>query len=174
MCYTCFINGDHKGHKFNIRRSGQGVCDCGDPDGLKPSGYCKNHTGHGSLDESISDEVIRIFKKELIKILAALIFYSTLKPDIDIKKRIYKDVLYALCYLWKHLKKGFKENQNTLLLVLDTITDSEILKENFPKNKFEILTQKVESQLRKKEIVIKRNLTEFSNKNQKSNFLQFF
>ena len=139
MCYSCFINGDHRGHKFSLRKSGQGVCDCGDPDGLKPRGYCKDHKGHSTLEPGLSLEIINKFKSELLNLWIDLIYYSTYRANYNIKIEIYSDVLHAWNYLWEELSKGFKKNQNLLLLSLDVLTNSEELKKKFPENKLKKL-----------------------------------
>lgn len=41
ICVHCFRNGNHKDHDFSIIRTGGGVCDCGDPQAWKPSGFCQ-------------------------------------------------------------------------------------------------------------------------------------
>ncbi|KAG1697720.1 E3 ubiquitin-protein ligase Ubr3 [Nymphon striatum] len=44
LCAECFQKGDHRGHDFNMFRSqAGGACDCGDPNVMKPSGFCENH-----------------------------------------------------------------------------------------------------------------------------------
>jgi hypothetical protein len=36
---------DHKTHDYTIHPSGGGVCDCGDPQAWRPSGFCTKHSG---------------------------------------------------------------------------------------------------------------------------------
>lgn len=44
ICAECFKNGDHRGHDFNMFRSGAGgACDCGDEYVMNPKGFCKAH-----------------------------------------------------------------------------------------------------------------------------------
>ena len=101
MCFNCFINGDHRGHKFSIRESGGGVCDCGDPDGLKPSGYCKDHHGHSQLDESISSKDIQFFKERIMKLWIPILYYSSFKKNVNISQNKHQDILEAWDLLWK-------------------------------------------------------------------------
>lgn len=49
LCADCFLNGDHKGHDFNMFRSkAGGACDCGDSFVLKPEGFCRKHQPRNS------------------------------------------------------------------------------------------------------------------------------
>lgn len=44
ICAECFRNGDHRGHDYNMFRSGAGgACDCGDEYVMNPKGFCKTH-----------------------------------------------------------------------------------------------------------------------------------
>lgn len=53
ICVHCFRNGNHKDHDFSIIRTGGGVCDCGDPQAWKPSGFCQKHGGAHSEEEDL-------------------------------------------------------------------------------------------------------------------------
>eukprot|EP00871_Galdieria_phlegrea_P002761 jgi/Galph1/3486/GphlegSOOS_G2139.1 len=53
ICVQCFRSGNHEGHDFSIIRTGGGVCDCGDPQAWKPSGFCEKHGGAHSEDEDL-------------------------------------------------------------------------------------------------------------------------
>uniref|UniRef100_A0A1I8FWF7 E3 ubiquitin-protein ligase n=1 Tax=Macrostomum lignano TaxID=282301 RepID=A0A1I8FWF7_9PLAT len=44
LCEDCFKAGNHEGHDFNLFRSSSGgACDCGDPDVMRPLGFCCKH-----------------------------------------------------------------------------------------------------------------------------------
>lgn len=55
ICADCFRLGDHKGHDFNMFRSGAGgACDCGDECVMNPKGFCKSHGSNSSKSSSTS------------------------------------------------------------------------------------------------------------------------
>lgn len=39
------MNGNHEGHDYALITTSSGMCDCGDPDSWKESGFCKHHKG---------------------------------------------------------------------------------------------------------------------------------
>jgi hypothetical protein len=45
LCKKCFENANHKGHRYSQIVSGGGNCDCGNPDAIKPVGFCVHHPG---------------------------------------------------------------------------------------------------------------------------------
>ena len=46
LCEECFTNGNHEGHRVRYHQtSAGGICDCGDHEAWKPSGFCKAHSG---------------------------------------------------------------------------------------------------------------------------------
>lgn len=159
MCFKCFIDGDHRGHKFSLRFSGGGVCDCGDPDGLKPSGFCKNHKGHCSLDPSVSQETIAYCRKALVNMLFVMVYYSTFKPGAGITRSLHADVLGGWGLIWAHLEKSFDKNQNVLILVLNTITDFDLVDQLMPRDKVQVLSSKIQDKLQSKSANLLGNLT---------------
>ncbi len=46
LCQECYSNSCHDGHDAFFRKGYIGVCDCGDPDAWKPSGFCTKHKGY--------------------------------------------------------------------------------------------------------------------------------
>ncbi|EQC42851.1 hypothetical protein SDRG_00570 [Saprolegnia diclina VS20] len=49
LCQTCFQRSDHTGHQvFFHRTTPGGMCDCGDEEAWKPSGFCPQHQGHAA------------------------------------------------------------------------------------------------------------------------------
>jgi hypothetical protein len=158
MCFECFLNGDHRGHKFEIKQSGGGVCDCGDPDGLKPEGYCKNHHGHAHLDPSISKTSIEAFQKSFMNLCTAILYYSTLKPGTNISSSKHKDILCAWELFWEYLEEGFNCNQNIIILSFETLTDEELLKKYFPEKKLLELIDCLDLKINKNSTEILPNL----------------
>ena len=55
LCMECVKNGDHEGHDLKIQRQTQGTCDCGEPDFIKPEGFCKLHRGKGVDDLNFAE-----------------------------------------------------------------------------------------------------------------------
>eukprot|EP01116_Phalansterium_solitarium_P009147 TRINITY_DN2317_c0_g2_i2.p1 TRINITY_DN2317_c0_g2~~TRINITY_DN2317_c0_g2_i2.p1 ORF type:complete len:421 (+),score=88.82 TRINITY_DN2317_c0_g2_i2:50-1312(+) len=45
ICMPCFLESDHAGHDYKMHRSSGGVCDCGDAQAWKPTGFCCKHSG---------------------------------------------------------------------------------------------------------------------------------
>jgi hypothetical protein len=43
-CLACFLKQNHEGHHVTVLQS-SGVCDCGDPNSLRPGSFCPDHTG---------------------------------------------------------------------------------------------------------------------------------
>ena len=43
MCVPCFLQSPCSNHRFRLVRSGDGTCDCGDPEAWNPAGFCKMH-----------------------------------------------------------------------------------------------------------------------------------
>ena len=174
MCFNCFINGDHRGHKFSIRESGGGVCDCGDPDGLKPSGYCKDHHGHSQLDESISSKDIQFFKERIMKLWIPILYYSSFKKNVNISQNKHQDILEAWDLLWKKLEHGFESNQNLILLTVDALTDFELLKKHIPGEKLDELIQNMELMINQNSQNLLPNLMKIFGDNNKSKTFEIF
>ena len=49
FCIACFEAGNHDGHRFKKINAGGGNCDCGNPEAVKESSFCKDHSGKGKL-----------------------------------------------------------------------------------------------------------------------------
>ena len=63
ICTSCFENGNHKGHRYSQIASGGGNCDCGNPDAIKPSGFCVKHPGKADpviIDEKEEEHFIQV------------------------------------------------------------------------------------------------------------------
>ncbi|KAG0484149.1 hypothetical protein HPP92_012233 [Vanilla planifolia] len=45
ICVSCFQNGNHKDHDYNIMYTGGGCCDCGDETAWRKEGFCSKHKG---------------------------------------------------------------------------------------------------------------------------------
>ena len=43
LCVPCFLNGNHKGHKYYITYVTTASCSCGNPHKINPSGFCSCH-----------------------------------------------------------------------------------------------------------------------------------
>ena len=62
------MDGDHQGHKFIVKTSSRGVCDCGDIDGIQPQGFCKHHSGLTTIHESIDENTMQQFTNRFVKL----------------------------------------------------------------------------------------------------------
>ncbi|KRX55045.1 E3 ubiquitin-protein ligase UBR3 [Trichinella sp. T9] len=64
ICASCFHNGDHKNHDFNMFRSQTGgACDCGDKTVMRSEGFCSHH-GDGILASATKPPEILIYAAE--------------------------------------------------------------------------------------------------------------
>ena len=55
ICDACFKKGDHEGHRVWFKTNVWGVCDCGDPEAWKESGFCSDHKGFAnSIDQVLN------------------------------------------------------------------------------------------------------------------------
>ena len=107
LCMACVQQGEHEGHDLFMRRNASGTCDCGEPDFIKPEGFCRLHAGKGldDLDYSQLDPALAKPLSELIVSAttglerASLDFdHPTFSPkQTDKAKKLYKPFLfYAL------------------------------------------------------------------------------
>ena len=72
ICQDCFEKGDHKNHKgvrLNRQISG-GICDCGDPDSWKESGFCSDHIGYEGCIGEMLEKVPANYQKQAELVLA--------------------------------------------------------------------------------------------------------
>lgn len=71
VCLTCFLNGNHQGHKASIRYSSNASCDCGDPMLWKESGFCSYHPGCCEHPEKtdIDPETYAKYEEAFIKLI---------------------------------------------------------------------------------------------------------
>lgn len=91
ICSSCFENGNHSGHNFQILRNPQRVlCDCGDHEAWKPKGFCKSHGGFvKSADFEIFDQREKLkFKLNFVKV-----FYYMLEA-FEMSKGNYHNLHY--------------------------------------------------------------------------------
>eukprot|EP01022_Parablepharisma_sp_SALTPOND_P012709 TRINITY_DN1643_c0_g1_i1.p1 TRINITY_DN1643_c0_g1~~TRINITY_DN1643_c0_g1_i1.p1 ORF type:complete len:1530 (-),score=223.10 TRINITY_DN1643_c0_g1_i1:18684-23273(-) len=63
ICQDCYTNSDHTGHETFFRKGYIGVCDCGDPDSWKSSGFCSKHKGYD--EKKISLDLLPPYVKEM-------------------------------------------------------------------------------------------------------------
>ncbi|KAJ3450638.1 ubiquitin ligase e3 alpha-related [Anaeramoeba flamelloides] len=72
LCIECFKNGNHEGHDYRLVSGGIGMCDCGDPQSWKPSGWCKHHHGPPEHPEELLE---KNFRERLPSILKSIFKY---------------------------------------------------------------------------------------------------
>lgn len=56
ICFNCYENSDHAGHEiyFHTTLPG-GMCDCGDAEAWKPTGFCTTHSQESFVDENAKE-----------------------------------------------------------------------------------------------------------------------
>jgi len=88
ICANCFENGNHEGHRFELKKAAAGMCDCGDLEAWKESGFCCDHKGFiDEHDPYIEEEKQRCFTKT-IKITLWIMIQSL--EQIKSKKKMLK------------------------------------------------------------------------------------
>ncbi|PRP88998.1 e3 ubiquitin-protein ligase UBR1-like [Planoprotostelium fungivorum] len=70
ICVDCFANGQHKGHEFKLISVAGGVCDCGDFQAWKPSGFCNKHRGLAD-----NNQEIQVVGPEQLIICTRIVFF---------------------------------------------------------------------------------------------------
>lgn len=77
LCTSCFFNGNHEGHDFNMFRSKSGgACDCGDSSVMRPEGFCKIHClKNENLKKTPPKNLLCITEEIVPHILHYLIMY---------------------------------------------------------------------------------------------------
>lgn len=77
ICAECFRNGDHRGHDYNMFRSGAGgACDCGDKYVMNPKGFCKAHGCNKQFDVATNqppEELVKCCEIVLAHLLYGLV-----------------------------------------------------------------------------------------------------
>lgn len=113
ICKECFENGDHTGHRFQIKQHVSGMCDCGDPDAWKAEGNCINHNGFIKEDEFMPKEM----KKNFIFAFKRAIYYLVLGFELNrgknMRKKYSKDFLSFI-----EMCSGLKEEYPTLACLM--------------------------------------------------------
>lgn len=120
ICIECFLAGDHRNHKFKIKVNGNGVCDCGDPDGWRPEGNCSKHKGQVNSQDVVSREVFDDFSKQLITQLFDLIFESYISTDSEVLLKT-KETKEKLFLFLKGLVYSCKDNNDFKILISNSL-----------------------------------------------------
>jgi len=80
ICQECYSNSNHEGHNAFFKKGYIGVCDCGDPDSWKPSGFCSKHKGYD--EKNITVDLLplhtRTVAPEIFKFLGEKLNYAAL------------------------------------------------------------------------------------------------
>ena len=112
ICKTCFENGNHKGHRFQIRTNVSGMCDCGDPEAWKAHGNCKDHSGFLQEDNILDEQT----KRKMIVEFKRFIYYLVQMIELNPKN---KNVINNVSKLFHELITGvikLKERYVTLVI----------------------------------------------------------
>ncbi|OQR83852.1 hypothetical protein ACHHYP_14200 [Achlya hypogyna] len=78
QCQACFQASDHTGHQvFFHRTSPGGMCDCGDEEAWKPSGFCPKHLGNSAGEDPtatllLPDPVRRVVDSIMAEVIGFL------------------------------------------------------------------------------------------------------
>lgn len=114
ICKDCFENGEHAGHRFQIKPHVSGMCDCGDPDAWKPEGNCKHHNGFISEDEYMSSEL----KMGFINSVKRFVFYIVQGLEINSKFKLMR-TKYSRCFQQLvDMLKSLKEEYSTMACLI--------------------------------------------------------
>lgn len=76
LCENCFLNGEHKGHRYLRSLERGGCCDCGDCDALSSKGFCSKHPGFAGLsieDVKIDEGLMERMEKKLVEKFDAIL-----------------------------------------------------------------------------------------------------
>ncbi|KDO27851.1 hypothetical protein SPRG_07124 [Saprolegnia parasitica CBS 223.65] len=91
LCQTCFQRSDHTGHQvFFHRTSPGGMCDCGDEEAWKPSGFCPQHQGHATgtdLPPALPSAIARVVQalaSEVVGLLTLVAHRSVASFDDEL------------------------------------------------------------------------------------------
>lgn len=82
FCIPCFVAGNHQDHEYEIIYVRRGHCSCGNPDRIKPEGFCCHHQSLSEnphiddFGEELSAKIINI----LTEASASLTFLGTFDP----------------------------------------------------------------------------------------------
>ena len=125
ICQECFENGDHKGHRTQLKQNVGGMCDCGDPDAWKSEGNCVKHNGFIQEDEfmpqDLKDSFVQNFKRMVYYIVRgielnsqsprAVKFYSKQFVDlIEFCLEIREEFTTLACLLGKAFYETFEKD----------------------------------------------------------------
>ena len=100
FCIPCFFNGDHKGHKIQIKKT-VGKCACGDPDRSKTGVYCSKHNSCLKSLPLVADQIQQNFISKFINVLFDLCFRVYIKDKNNnnkLKKKLGQFLIGICCY----------------------------------------------------------------------------
>ena len=67
MCSDCFVESEHKNHNYRMSTtSGNGFCDCGDPEAFLKHHLCRIHL-EASKNQKSAEDVLEAFPVDLKK-----------------------------------------------------------------------------------------------------------
>ena len=165
-CFTCFKANDHRGHKFYYVQSryGGSVCDCGDPNFLETTGFCRFHSGVSHLSRSLSKVLIDEFQNRLSGLLASLVYFIRFTIDQPASQGLLTKMAELWRFVWNQLIKASDSNQNVLMLTLEVLVNKSLLLKSLSKQKLQELINPILIRLEKFSSTIKQNLQNaFSN-----------
>ncbi|EFA81155.1 RING zinc finger-containing protein [Heterostelium album PN500] len=106
ICPSCFFNGPHieQKHKFSIYESTSAVCDCGNAESVKPSGFCVDHR---NVDEANQVKQCRMVQPTVQKDLHLFFRYlfaylqrvTTMPSDFEANKPNIEVIIEWLSFL---------------------------------------------------------------------------
>ncbi|GAM21318.1 hypothetical protein SAMD00019534_044930 [Acytostelium subglobosum LB1] len=106
ICPTCFFNGPHidLNHQFTIYESNSAVCDCGNAESIRPSGFCLDHR---NVDEANQIRQCKMVQPAVLKdlhlffrhIFAYLQRVTTMPSDFEANKTNIEVIIEWLSFL---------------------------------------------------------------------------
>lgn len=122
ICSHCFENGNHSGHNFEILRNPERVlCDCGDHEAWRQTGFCRNHkgfiknTGFDIFNESEKNR----FKKNFAKAIYYLSEAFDQSSSRSINSNYYS---FSIIQILEVLRNIVNNHKFMCFLITDALT----------------------------------------------------
>eukprot|EP01114_Cavostelium_apophysatum_P014387 TRINITY_DN3722_c0_g1_i4.p1 TRINITY_DN3722_c0_g1~~TRINITY_DN3722_c0_g1_i4.p1 ORF type:complete len:1886 (+),score=640.18 TRINITY_DN3722_c0_g1_i4:152-5809(+) len=130
VCEDCFHQGNHTGHSYKLIKVAGGVCDCGDFQSWKPTGFCSRHKG-AQRDEG---EILSALPPYLVSACQQVCQHVLAGLNTILKMEDWKKAKITLVWLENLCKKGdafrcivaeewFRVDPQTNRCLLDTIME---------------------------------------------------
>ena len=128
---------------YIFKKSNQGVCDCGDQEYYKQSGFCAEHTSDIQISSSVNREWIQDFKTNFIELASALLILGFVTVDQNPDVSFTNEMRKLFDVLIKSVIKLSENNINLLLILMDSLTDKQTLLQCVPLKYMQLVFDKV-------------------------------